>query len=194
MTVPFFLGTHRKAGDEAVVVSAAISTYPIPVTRGWKLASVLPPTRATEMMLVSSCCCRLCLHSDTDALASTWTSSLSPWSPATTPAALLCARAQGCCLELSRHANLSFAFIVHLLCSKLVLLLSLQFSCQMRKKNNKNVHYLGHVQHDSNSSVHFADLSWNCMQRSVVIKGNSCHTDKNLQLRRRSYIKNSLVV
>lgn len=145
------------------------------------------------MMLVSSCCCHLCLHSDTDALAATWTSSLSPWSPATTPAALLCARAQGCCLDLSRHANISFAFIVHLLCSKLVLFLSLQFSCQMKKKK-KNVHYLGRVQRDSSSSPHFADLSWNCTQPSVVIKGNSCHTDKNLQLRSRSYIKNTLVV
>ena len=38
---PFFLDTHRKAGDEAAVVSAAISTHPI-LDLGLKAVSCPP--------------------------------------------------------------------------------------------------------------------------------------------------------
>lgn len=123
-------------------------------------------------MLIFSCCC-LCLHSDTDALAATWLSSLSPLSPG--------------------HSNAVWSwatiltFHLHLFstcCAPNWFYFSpSRSSAKWRKK--KSVHYLRHVQCDSSSSLHFSD-SWDCIQSSVAVKGNSLHMDKNLWLRSRT--------
>lgn len=67
--------------------------------------------------------------------SSTWVPSLRHHS---SPIALC--QGKGFCLELNHHTNIAFNF--HLLFSKLVLLLSLQFSCQRKERSNKNIHYL----------------------------------------------------